>query len=359
MMNLAGLTPIGVRYTPDGPRLQWRVEGRIIETTMDRFRPVRILNPPEGGGVRVVWRDFFDAPMTDPFFHFAQDKALAMPERTGGFQTDLDVVDRVVGQPDTLPFSGAIFHMARTGSTLVHRLLSKTGKVMSLSEVPMVNHALVTAAQLPQEQRAHVVGGVIRAYGRARRPSEQYLVIKMQDAMPSKQLPIFQAALPQTPWIFIYRDPVEVMVSLLRKPSGTIGQWFRNRAQTARNLGMPGVADGAMWPEEFIARTLRRFCESAVQTARTTPPGKFLAVSYKRLPEAVWETIGPHFGIDFTEKDRELMRSAARYSSKSTDAVEFKPDSTAKNEEAGAKVRALAERFVAPMIRQIETLPQG
>ena len=73
----------------------------------------------------------------------------------------------------------------------------------------------------------------------------------------------------------------------------------------------------AMWPEEYIARTLRRYCMAAAEAARTTPPGGFLAISYKRLPDAVWETIGPHFGIGFTEQDRETMRAAARYSSKS------------------------------------------
>jgi hypothetical protein len=359
MLNLAGLTPIGVRSAPEGMRLRWRVGDQTIETDFDRFRPVQIVSLPRTEEVRVVWRDFYDLPMTDPFFHAAQDTVAAMPQRAGIFQTDLEVVERIANQPDTLPFSGAIFHMARTGSTLVHRLFSKTGRVMSLSEVPMVNNALARAARLPEAQRDTVLRSVVRAYGRARRPSEQHLVIKMQDAMPSKQLPVFRAAFPDTPWIFIYRDPVEVMVSLLRKPSGTIQQWFRNRAASARNLDMPALANGAMWPEEYVARTLRRFCESAVETANATPSGQFLAVSYKRLPDAVWETIGPHFGITFSEKDRDVMRAAARYSAKATDAVEFKPDGDAKLDEAGPRVRALAERFVMPMIRQLQALPQG
>jgi len=359
MLNLAGLTPVGVRYAPEGPRLQWRVGDRIVETDFERFRPVQIMRTPDSEEIRVVWRDFYDLPMTDPFFHAAQDAAAAMPERTGIFQTDLDVVDRVASQPDNIPFSGAIFHMARTGSTLVHRLFSKTGKVMSLSEVPMVNQALARAVRFPEAQRARALRSVVGAYGRARRPGEQHLIIKMQDAMPSKQLPVFRAAFPETPWIFIYRDPVEVMVSLQRKPTGTIQQWFRNRAATARNLGMPVLDNSAMWPEEFMARTLRRICESAVAAAKATPHGRFLAVSYKRLPDAVWETIGPHFGVNFTEAEREEMRAAARYSSKTTDTVEFKPDSDNKREEAGPRVRALAERFVAPVIRELESLRQG
>jgi hypothetical protein len=359
MLDLAGLTPVGVRSTPEGMRLRWRVGDQAVETDFDRFRPVQIVKAPDSQALRVVWRDFYDLPMTDPFFHAAQDAAAVLPQRSALFQTDLEVAEAIASQTDTLPFSGAIFHMARTGSTLVHRLLSKTGKVMSLSEVPMVNNLLARAMRLPEAQSGMALRSVVGAYGRARRPSERYLVIKMQDATPNKQLPVFRSVFSETPWIFIYRDPVEVMVSLLRKPSGTIQQWFRNRAATARNLNMPALANGAMWPDEFIARTLRRFCASALEAAQATPSGRFLAISYKRLPDAVWETIGPHFGIDFNEKDREVMRAAARYSSKNTDSVEFKPDSDAKLDEAGPNVRALAERFVMPMVRQLEALPQG
>jgi hypothetical protein len=359
MLNLAGLTPVGVRYTPHGPRLQWRTNGETIETGFDRFRPVRVVAEPEIGVTRLIWRDFNDLPMTDPFFNGAQNIALGRTDWAAAFQTDLDVAHRIASQPGSLPFSGAIFHMARTGSTLVHRLLSKSGKVMSLSEVPIIYNALSQVMRLPEEQRGAVLRGVVAAYGRARRPSEQHLVLKMQDVFSNKQLPVFRAAFPQTKWIFIYRDPVEVMASLLRTPSGTMGQWFRNRVVTARRLGMPAIADGGMWPAEFLARTLRRGCESAIAAAETTPAGGFLAVSYRRLPDAVWETIGPHFGIDFNEREREAMREAARYSAKNTNGQEFTPDSEKKKQEAAAHVHVLAERMVMPMIRKLESLPQG
>jgi hypothetical protein len=359
MLNLAGLTPVGVRMSPEGPRLQWRSQDRMFETDFERFRPVQIIKEPGSDDIRVAWRDFYDLPLNDPFFHIAQDACAEMKECAALFRTDLDVVDSVAAQADNIPFAGAIFHMARTGSTLVHRVFSATGKVASLSEVPMVNQALSRARRLPESQRARALRGVVGAYQRPRRPNEQHLVIKMQDAMPAKQLPVFRAAFPDTPWIFIYRDPVEVMVSLQRKPTGTLQQWYRNRAHTARNLGMPVLNDSALWPEDFMAHTLRRICASAIEAAKATPRGKFIAVSYKRLPDAIWETIGPHFGIKFTDKDRDEMRAASRYSSKTTDSVEFKPDSEKKREEAGPRLLGLAERLVAPMIRELESLPQG
>jgi hypothetical protein len=358
MLNFNDLTPTSVKLGPEGPILRWRCGDQIMETDFDRFRPVHMRVMPEDQQVRVTWRDFGDLPMQRTFFFMTMNAAKTAPWRAGLFQTDLDIVERVGARAGGLPFSGAIFHMARTGSTLVHRLLSASGKVMSLSEVPMMNIALNKATELPADRRDSALRAVIAAYARPRRPTDQHLVIKMQD-VPAKRLPIFRAAFPTTPWIFIYRDPLEVMVSLIRKPTGTMQQWYHNRVSVSRMLGLPGLADGGLWPADFAARTLRMFCSSALDAAKAAPPGDFLAVSYRRLPEAVWETIGPHFGIEFSGKEIDVMRAASRYSAKDGGKVEFKPDSKSKNEQAGPLARALAERLVAPIVRQFEALPQG
>ncbi len=359
MIGLAGLTPVGVRCLPEGARLQWRTGQRVIETDFERFRPVQIVEDPDSGRLRVLWRDFGELPMTDLFFKASVQAAAALAERAEPFQTDWEVLDHLARLPDNLPFSGAIFHMARTGSTLVSRLLGKTRLAQSLSEVPVIDQALFHADLRPGKEGDALLRGIIAAFSRPRRPSERHLVVKMTDAMPNTRLPRFRAAFPAVPWIFIYRDPVEVMVSMVRGPTGNIRNWFRNRAQVAERLGMPALSDPAMWPEEFIARTLRRFCAKAVEAAKATPPGLFLAVPYTRLPEAIWESIAPHFGIRLGEKERAVMREEARYSAKRADAVAFQPDSEAKYGEATPRMRALANRFVGPMIEELRALPQA
>jgi len=280
--------------------------------------------------------------MTDLFFKASVQAASALAEQAELFQTDWEVLDHLARLPDNLPFSGAIFHMARTGSTLVSRLLGKTRLALSLSEVPVIDQALFHADLRPGKEGDALLRGVIAAFSRPRRPSERHLVVKMTDAMPNTRLPRFRAAFPAVPWIFIYRDPVEVMVSMVRGPTGNIRNWFRNRAQVAERLG-----------------TLRRFCAKAVEAAKATPPGLFLAVPYTRLPEAIWESIAPHFGIRLGEKERAVMREEARYSAKRADAVAFQPDSKAKYGEATPRMRALANRFVGPMIEELRALPQA
>jgi hypothetical protein len=360
LINLAGLTPVGVRCSGEGARLEWRLGQRIVETDFERFRPVQIVKDAASGNLRIVWRDFGELPMTDLFFKATVDAASALAERAELFQTDWEVVNHLARLPDNLPFSGATFHMARTGSTLVSRLLGKTRLALSLSEAPVIDQALFQADTRPDKEEGNMLlRGVIAAFSRPRRPSERHFVVKMTDAMPNTRLPRFRAAFPEVPWIFIYRDPIEVMVSMTRGPTGNIRNWFRNRAQVAERLGMPVLTDPAMWPEEFIARTLRRFCARAVEAAKATPPGLFLAVPYTRLPEAIWETIAPHFGIRLSEKERAAMREEARFSAKRADAIAFQPDSDAKYDEATPRMRALANRFVGPMIEELRALPQA
>jgi hypothetical protein len=359
VINLAGLTPTGVRWTAAGARLQWRVGDGVVETGFDRFRPVDLRLLPRSGNLRVIWRDFSDLPMTDNFFRGTLDKATALPDRAESFETEWEVLGQLARQPNNLPFSGAIFHMARTGSTLVHRLLSRTGLVLSLSEVGIIGRVLALTTGWPENERNPVLRDLVGALARPRRPGECHLVIKMTDAMPNMRLHAFRAAFPEVPWIFIYRDPVEVMVSILRGPTGAMKEWLRRPVQFSRRLGMPALADRTMPPEEFVARTLRRYCAVAIEAARATPPGLFLAVPYKRLPDAVWETIAPHFGVSLSNEDREVMREEARYSAKSRSAEEFKPDSEAKRSRATAEIVTLARRYVMPLIEELKSLPQA
>jgi hypothetical protein len=359
LLDIRGLAPISARTSPERPILQWRVDGRVVETDFSRFRPVRMFEVPPQSALRVVWQDFADEPMGAPFFKHVIETANARQDRSDQFETDWEVVRRVAAQPGNLPLSGTVFHMARTGSTLIHRLLNASGLVLSLSEVGITDRMMQLTADWPEDRRGPIVRDTVAVYGQPRRPAETHYVLKMTDATANTHLRSFRAALPETPWVFVYRDPVEVMVSMIRRPTGTIGSWMHNRSRGARRLRMPGLADPALWPADFIARTLRRHCTIAAEVARATPPGKFLAVNYNRLPEAVWETIAPHFGITLTARERERMQAEARFSSKRRDEVEFTPDSKKKHEDAKPWVRELAERMVVPAVDELRSLPQA
>ena len=359
MLKLTGLTPNGIRCVDDRALLRWSIGGRDVDTTFDRFRPVGVKRNKLQRALEVVWGDMGDSPLTDPFYKLSADHAAGSAYASARFRTDQDTLRLVANEPDLLPFSGVVFHMARTGSTLIHRLFSKIGRVQSLSEIALLDKAMSVTENWPDEDRNAVLRDLVAAFRRPRRPNERQFITKMTDAGASIRLPLFRQAFPEVPWIFVYREPIEVMVSVLSKPSGNIDGWYRNRTQAATRLKMPQLSDPGMWPEEFMARTLRRFCRAAVGAAKSTPKGKFLAVPYSRLPDAIWDRIAPHFGIDLTDKDRDVMRAEARYSAKATGAVEFKSDSETKRAQATPYMQRLANELVGPAIEELRSLPQA
>jgi hypothetical protein len=52
---------------------------------------------------------------------------------------------------------------------------------------------------------------MVAALGQAR-AGETRLFLKL-DCWHMRDLPLFRRAFPNTPWVFLYRDPVEVLVS--------------------------------------------------------------------------------------------------------------------------------------------------
>jgi hypothetical protein len=146
---------------------------------------------------------------------------------------------------------------------------------------------------------------------------------------------------------FLYRDPVEVLVSQLRIPGtqmlpGGIGP---NLYGIERSYG-PGTA------EDYYARVLAKVTEPA---AAQYFEGGGLLVNYRQLPDALFTAILPHFGVACGEADRTAMMEAARYDAK-TPGFEFEPDSGAKQQAATPTARAAADRWLGELYRRLEVL---
>lgn len=86
--------------------------------------------------------------------------------------------------------------------------------------------------------------------------------------------------------------------------------------------------------------------------------GGGLLVNYRELPEALFATILPHFGVACGEADRAAMTEAARFDAK-TPGVAFASDSEAKRMKATEATRAAAARWLDDPYRRLEALRAG
>jgi len=298
-------------------------------------------------GLCVRWSYFGERRLREPFFQGDVQRTQFKPfNRLVRPLTPIAALAGWLEQHPPLRPSGFIFHMSRCGSTLVAQMLAACADNVVISEAPPIDD-VVRARQvrpdLGEEEQARWLAGIVGAIGHPR-GGERRLFVKL-DCWHTLALPLFRRAFPDVPWVFLYRDPVEVMVSQHKMPGmqmipGALG---------------PEIADIAPShdrPDDYRARVLARICEPIVaEHAR----GGGLLVNYRDLPQAVWTTILPHFGVTTTAEERTTMADAAKYDAK-VPGFEFTPDSEERQRSAKPATRAAAAEWLADVYGRLEAL---
>lgn len=311
--------------------------------------------------IRVYWRDgqpfvdwcyLGDERFTAPFFNHTIDDLLRQPfNLLFRHQTPLEFLGELYEQNPGLAPTGFIFHMSRCGSTLAAQMLASVAQNIVLSEPPPIDSILRSnfmSAPVTDEQRIERLKWIVGALGQ-KRLDEKYYFIKF-DSWSTLDLELIKLAFPEVPWIFLYRDPVEVIVSQMRQRGaqaipGVIGQM------------LPGFEMGEileMFPEEYCARVLAQICQTAINCHSTSSA---LMINYKRLPEAVTSVIIKHFRAEFAPEEIESMKHAGQFNAKDPKFV-FAPDGEAKRKQASEAALRAAEKWVNPLYEELEKISQ-
>jgi hypothetical protein len=238
--------------------------------------------------------------------------------------------------------------MSRCGSTLVSQMLAALAHNVVISEAAAIDAVVQLSRACPDltaERQRPCLAAIVAAFGRRRSGRERHYFIKL-DSWHALALPLFRRAFPSVPWVFLYRDPVEVLVSQMRQRG----------AQMVPELVSPGLyaIDGAegMTSEELCARVLARICQAAIDGYSQ---GGGLLINYSELPGAVATKVLRHFGVASSEQECETMMRAALYDAKAP-SFEFASDSETKQRQASELVRAQADRHLGAVYRRLEQL---
>lgn len=309
--------------------------------------------------IRVYWREgtpivdwcyMADERFTQPFFDITvQRRLLDHFSLLFRHQTSLDFVRRIVGQIPHLQPTGFIFHMSRCGSTLVAQMLASLERNIVISEAPPIDSVLGSINVDPtitDEQRISWLRGMMGVMGRKRRGDENGYFVKF-DSWNTLDLALIERAFPDVPWVFLYRNPIEVMVSQMIRPGTQMIRGVMNRLLP----GMHMTEVLHMSGEEYCARVLARFCEMALDHSDSP---NTLFINYDRLPEAVTGVIAKHFGIAFSPDEIGKMNATAGFDAK-TPQMHFSSDSAAKREGATDAVRAAAAVWLDPLYERMQS----
>jgi hypothetical protein len=304
---------------------------------------------PAPGQLAIDWVHFGDAPLHDPFFEDSLRRAKRRPiNALLKVCTPLGILGKLGPADTAMAPDGLIFHMSRCGSTLVSQMLAAMADGIMVSEAPPLD-AIVQMThshpEAPLEQRVALLRGMAAALGRDRFGNRRHYVIKT-DSWHSLALPLFRAAFPDTPWIFLFRDPTEVMVSQMR---------IRG-SQTVPGTELDPVFaipdPHSLSTEDYIAYVLNRVTRAAVDHAEI---GGGLFVDYAGLPDAVERRILPHFGIAPDADTLAAIRAAATWDAK-TPSFAFEPDAEDKRRSAGDVVRAAVTAHLDGVHRELTAL---
>jgi hypothetical protein len=244
-----------------------------------------------------------------------------------------------------MPPAGFIFHMSRCGSTLVSRLLAALPENRVLSEPSPLNavvRAALLDAQIPRATVLDWLRTVVSLLGRPLDGETRYF-IKL-DCWHVLALPLFAEAFSGTPWIFLYRNPAEVLVSQARAP----GAWTVPTALEPRIFGV-GRED-VLPRHEYVARALARICDAAL---RHRDCGRGLLVNYDRLPEFAYGRLLAHFGVTLSPPELELMKAASKADAKSP-VMTFSGDRQAKRLACTPAIQVLVDRWLSALFERLE-----
>ena len=262
-------------------------------------------------------------------------------------QTPLDALLAWQRESPGLEPGGFIFHMSRCGSTLVSQMLAALPEHIVLSEPPPLDALLRTDRRgAADDQRIAWLRAWMSAISQPRN-GEQRLYVKL-DAWHIFDLPILLRAFPGTPWIFLYRNPVEVMASAMKVPG-------LHLIEGLIDTNMPAIAPprGQRSSQvEYAAGVLANIMRAALEHL-ALPGGR--AFDYSRLPEAVIADIAPHFRLDLTGPQIEAMNARIPFNVK-TPQLYFESDTARKQQEASAEIRALCAEHLDDLYGQLRAL---
>jgi hypothetical protein len=302
--------------------------------------PIQTVQLPDGG-LAMDWVHFAGARLDEPFFALSARRAAERPFNLL-FRYRMGLDDFIDAAPDDMkPPDGFIFHMSRCGSTLVSQMLATLPDTIAVSEPAPLDIMVRRAADGGDGARGLLaLRAMVAALGQGRSDAGRF-VLKL-DSWQSMMLPLFRAAFPSVPWVFLYRDPVEVMVSLTLTPS------VQFMANVPHHHGIDTQAGASA--EEHIAAILELICTAAADRAGDDG----LLINHSDLPGAIGSILA-HFGIAPGEGEATAMALAALRDAKSP-WREHVADSQAKQRAASPAVRAAVERYLAEPYRRLEGL---
>jgi hypothetical protein len=264
-----------------------------------------------------------DKRFSEPLFDQTIDRIFNNPfAATFRRSTSLDELKAIHAEAPGLAPDCLIFHMSRCGSTALAQTLATLACNIVIAEPSLLDSLL--RANIAEELKATWLSLIVSALGR-RQHGESCYFLKLS-GWHILDFALFRRAFPETPAIFLYGDPVDVLSSHSRYPS----LW-----------ALPGYldcipeadADVAMTLDEYRARLLASILTAALVSDA-------IPVNFKERPSLAWDLLSKLIHRDFAPGEIEALRQSA--------------SSACRERDCPAPLMDLAQRFLEPLHEQFK-----
>lgn len=300
------------------------------------------------------WMDMSDVSLSEPFFQQTVERAKSENQHRGELFTEFDVLLQLEKFLDSVAPTGFIFHSSRCGSTLVANACRAITNSIVLSEAnaidKLVARFITDASQGSVKESLYSVflRGVVHALGQRRTGDEQHLFVKFA-CCSFAQIERIRRIWPRVPWVFLYRDPVETIVSNIT----SVPPWLldNDRRVLASIVDTSPTAVEEMRLEELCARTIGSF----YATAELVADHNAMLINYNELSVPVISRALRFFRVSPSSEELEKIERGSRiYSKEASGTRTFVTDTDAKQQLASNLVREVAETWAMKPYQRLE-----
>jgi hypothetical protein len=303
---------------------------------------------------RLVWLDIGQTPLEESYFFRTTQRFLERTAEPFRFSTGLEVLDDDSIAAQSCYPTGFIFHLGRSGSTLLSKALARVPSHLVISEAPP--HFFIWPllgggwGQPIRADHRNLLrfGNLTLAMGRRRREEYQAHFVKFT-TYNILYIDFIRAAFPDVPALFLYRDPSEVLVAMLNEGPG----WSRLKDSDfgAMAAGMSESKVRQISQAEFYARCLGRFMTAALEAST-----KGLALAdYQLLRKEALPVFLEALGCHLEPPELRLMQPQfAYYSKDDRDQRRFIPDSGSKKRAVTPEIETLVRPALVDLYRKLE-----
>lgn len=265
--------------------------------------------------------------------------------------------------------TGFVFHESRVGSTLVANTLASDPFSMVFSESAPAANALLHCDTCSRERNVQLFRDVVTLMGRS--PIHKRLFFKFQ-SITSTKMDIALEAFPNTPFVFVYRQPVQTMMSHLDPLKGSTGapclRSMRNPPTEVRDTISSIMGQKSPPREAWCAAHLNMLCSSALLAyekygVKTAADGTVvqhgMLINYDALPGIVPRAVLPMFGVNpYPAWLAKMEQESKQYSKGRGKSKVFEGDSADKDERATKAIQKYANAILQPTFEKLVAISE-